>query len=401
MGMKILLIGKEQDIELVYRCVRDVEMVDKIICWDDDYGPEELEPDMLAVYDAVIVAVESEKQAGYLYELLACIMGDDEGKLINFYAVYRAMVPDMIVDRVMKNPLIPKYDGMILGISHANYGIIPRCLNVPFCNLAVPSQDIYYNLKTLEYCLANYRSRIADLKYLVIDMFDYTYFNYDVSLSKTAVSYYYYYGGYILDAHNFAGNKNFDYGFEQMRRLLQEKKLAGIDHEKMLLWEQIFDNVHAGTQYREFGNPVKLFERARIVKKKDLDEYRVCTSIVQNTYQDTIKENIAHFYELLHLAYQLNPDLKVFVVLRPRYAEAEKMAAQAYAGWKKIFYDIIEESGRQYPFRFIDFKGHEISQERACYYDISHLNYYGAVKFTHLLGTYMGLDKEERHGDYA
>ena len=58
-------------------------MVDKIICWDDDYGPEELEPDMLALYDAVIVAVESEKQAGYLYELLACIIGDDEGKLIN------------------------------------------------------------------------------------------------------------------------------------------------------------------------------------------------------------------------------------------------------------------------------------------------------------------------------
>lgn len=389
--MKILLIGKEYDINLAYNTVRNKEIIDKIIYWDDDYGPEELEPDMLTEYDAVIVAIKDEKHAGYLYELLVCIMGNDESRIIDFYAVYRAIVPVMIVDRVMKNPLKPKYDGMILGISHANYGIIPRCLHVPFCNLAVPSQDIYYNLKTLEYCLSNYRGKISELKYLIIDMFDYTYFNYDVSLSKTAVSYYYYYGGYTLDAHNFAQNKNFDYSFEHMRMLLQEKKLEGITGEKMILWETIFDNVHEKMQYCEFDNPVKLFERARIVKAKDLEEYQVCTSIVKNTYQETIKENIGYFYELLDLVYKINPDMKVFIILLPRYAKAEEMAVGAYAGWKKLFYDIIEETGKEYPFQFIDFKGHEISQERACFYDVSHLNYYGAVKFTNLLNEYMGL----------
>lgn len=393
--MKILLIGKEQDINLAYDVLKDAEMIDKIIYWDDDYGPEELEPDMLAVYDAIVVAIRDGKHARYLYELLACIMGDDESKIINFYAVYRAIVPTMTADRVMKNPLKQNYEGMILGISHANYGIIPRCLQVPFCNLAVPSQDLYYNLKTLEYCLLNYRSKITKLKYLVIDMFDYTYFNYDVSLSKTAVSYYYYYGGYTLDAHNFAKNKNFDYSFEHMRTLLQEKKLEGITREKMILWESIFDNVHEKTQYHEFGNPVDLFERARIVKQEDLEEYQVCTSIVRNTYRETIKENIGYFYELLDLIYQINPDMKVFVILLPRYAKAEEMAVEAYAGWKRIFYDIIEECNKQYPFQFMDFKNHEISRERACYYDVSHLNYYGAVKFTHLLNTYMGLDKGE------
>lgn len=393
--MKIIVIGRKQDIDLVYHSVKHAEMIDKIIYWEDDCGPEELKADVLARYDAVIVAVRDKKHAGYLYELIVCIMGDDDSKVIDFYAVYRSIIPAMTVDRVMKNPLRPGYEGMILGISHAVYGILPRCLDIPFCNLAVPSQDIYYNLKTLEYCLDHYRHRIEGLQYLVIDMFDYTYFNYDVSLSKTAVNYYYYYGGYTLDAHNFSRNKNFDYSFDHMSMLLQEKKLQGISHAKLNLWESIFDNVHEKTQYREFENPVNLFERARIVKEKDMEEYRMFTSIVKNIYDATIKENIRYFYELLELAYQINPDMKVFVILLPRYVRAEEKAAEAYAGWKKFFYDTIMECGKYYPFQFKDFKGHEISREKACYYDVSHLNYYGAVKFTRLLNEYMGLDKGE------
>ncbi|MCM1156658.1 MAG: hypothetical protein NC314_07935 [Roseburia sp.] len=393
--MKVLLIGKEEDLDLVYSAVRNEQVVDKIICWDDEHGPEELEQSMLLQYDAVVVAIRDAKYAGYLYELIVCILNDDDSRVINFYAIYRAMVPDMIADRVMKNPLRQSYEGMILGISHANYGIIPRCLKVPFCNLAVPSQDLYYNLKTFAYCMSHYRSKISGLKYMVLDLFDYTYFNYDVSLSKTAVSYYYYYGGYTLDAHNFAKNKNFDYSFEHMQILQQEKKLEGISREKMALWETIFDNVHEKTNYREFDNPVNLFERARIVKTKDLEEYQVYTSIVRNTYQETIQENIECFYKLLDLIYELNPDMKVFVVLLPRYVKAEEKAVEAYAGWKKIFYEIIEESGKHYPFQFMDFKEHEISRERACYYDVSHLNYYGAMKFTRMLNEYMELKTGE------
>lgn len=385
--MKTLLIGKKEDIHLVYQALKNEKLIDKTVYWNDDCGPEEIEPDMLSVCDWVIAAVKEEKQAGYLYELLAALMGDDS-KIINFYAVYRAMIPPMVVDRVMKNPLIPGYDGMILGISHAYCGILPRCLDAVFCNLAVSSQDIYYNYKTLEHCFSHYREKIANMKYLIFDMYDYTYFNFDVSLSKTA-SQYYNDGGFALDSHHFSQNKNFRYSFEELQMVLQERNLEGITQDKMMAWEQMFDNVHEKTQYQEYGNPVKLFERARIVKEKDLQEYQVNTSIVRNLYQETLQENISSFHALLNLAYQINPDMKVFLILMPRYIKAEEMTKEAYAGWKDIFYDIIDESQKKYPFVFLDLKEHEISKERACYYDISHLNYYGAVKFTKILNEYI------------
>ena len=385
--MKTLLIGKKEDIPLVCQALKNEKLIDKTIYWSDDYGPEEIEPDMLSVYDWIIVAWQDEKQAGYLYELLAVLMGDDS-RIINFYAVYRAIIPDMVADRVMKNPLISQYDGMILGISHAYYGILPRCFDGSFCNLAVPSQDIYYDFKTLEYCLLHYPEKISNMRYLIIDMYDYTYFNYDVSLSKT-ITQYYNDGGFILDSHNFSQNKNISYRFEDLQMVLQEKKLQGITREKMMIWEALFDNVHEKTQYQEFRNPVKLYERARIVKEKDVKEHQVYTSIVKNIYQETIQENTVHFYKLLDLAYKINPKIKVFLILIPKYIETEEMQKEAYAEWKTIFYDVMEEYQRQYPFQLLDFKIHEISKERGCYYDATHLNYYGAVKFTKMLNGYM------------
>ncbi len=390
--MKNLLVGKRQDMSLVYQSLKQEEMIDKVIYWDNDCGPEEMEPGMLSVYDWVILAVQEEKYAGYLYELLTALMGDDS-KIINFYAIYRAIIPDMAVDRIMKNPLIPQYDGMILGISHAYYGILPRCFDDSFCNLAVPSQDIYYDFKTLEYCLLHYSEKISNMKYLIIDMYDYTYFNYDVSLSKT-ITQYYNDGGFILDAHNFSQNKNVSYRIEDLQMVLQEKKFQGITREKMMIWEALFDNVHEKMRYQEFRNPVKLYERARIVKEKDVKGHQVYTSIVKNIYQETIQENTVHFYKLLDLAYKINPKIKIFLILIPKYIETEEIQKEAYAEWKTIFYDVMEEYQRQYPFQLLDFKTHEISKERACYYDATHLNYYGAVKFTKLLNEYIKREQE-------
>lgn len=385
--MKTLLIGKKEDMNLVCQALKNEKLIDKTVYWNDEGGAEEIEPDMLSVYDCVIVAWQDEEQAEYLYGLLATLMGDDS-RIINFYAVYRAMIPDMVVDRVMKNPLISHYDGMILGISHALCGLIPRCFDDVFCNLAVSSQDIYYNYKTLEHCFLHYREKIAGMKYLVFDMFDYTYFNYDLSLSKLVVQYHFD-GGFTLDSHNFSKNKNIPYQFDAIQTILQEQKFRGITREKMMIWETLFDNVHEKTQYQEYRNPVKLYERARIVKDEDLQEYQVYTSIVRNLYQETLQENISSFHALLNLAYQINPDMKVFLILMPRYSKAEEMAKEAYAGWKDVFYDIIEESNKKYPFVFLDLKEHEISKEKSCYYDVSHLNYYGAVKFTKILNEYI------------
>ena len=89
----------------------------------------------------------------------------------------------------MLNPSHDSYDGVILGLSNVEVGVIPSQFKAAFCNLAVSSQDIYYNLKTLEYCYENYYEKLKNLKYAIVDLHDYNYFNFDTSLSNSAVKY--------------------------------------------------------------------------------------------------------------------------------------------------------------------------------------------------------------------
>ena len=68
----------------------------------------------------------------------------------------KAYIPAMRADRVMTNPLYAEYEGLILGISHAEVGIAANRMTGNWANLAVSSQDIFYNYKTLEYCIGKY-----------------------------------------------------------------------------------------------------------------------------------------------------------------------------------------------------------------------------------------------------
>lgn len=68
----------------------------------------------------------------------------EKTKIIDYYGWMASL---QHVDQVMSPDEMP-YEGMILGISHARYGINPRYLSKRFCNLALDSQDLYYNKET-------------------------------------------------------------------------------------------------------------------------------------------------------------------------------------------------------------------------------------------------------------
>lgn len=57
MKMKVLLIGKKEDMGLVRHALRDESTVAKTVYWDDDNGPEELRADMLSGCDWIIMTV--------------------------------------------------------------------------------------------------------------------------------------------------------------------------------------------------------------------------------------------------------------------------------------------------------------------------------------------------------
>lgn len=383
--MNILLIGFDHDTDFVCQTIKNRTDIKETVLWDKNGGPDCLTPEFLSQFDCIIIAVKDLKTSGDLFTLISMIL-DDDSHIIDFYRLYRACMPFMKADRIMTNHPEQKYDGMILGISHAEVGLIPRCFDGNFCNLAVTSQDIYFNMKTLEYCLVNYPEKIRNLKYLILDLYDYTYFNYDTSLSKNTLNYYSL-GGY-LDAHNFARNKHFHGSFENVKTDILANRFRGMTDSMVSLWNELFPDIYTQYDYLEFPFITTTYLRTKVIQDKDIEKYYANTSIVEKIFHDTIQENIQHFYALLDLLYRINSQIKIYLILLPRnfYAQQKGNALYPqYTQWKEMFETILEEANKTYPFTYLNFKDHEISKEMKYYYDVSHFNYYGAVTFSKLL----------------
>ena len=387
--MKVLLIGNEQDMAYIYKCIKEPDAIYKTIVWNNESGPEYFTPDVLSVPDCIVIAVKDRTLAKELYEFLKVLTRSNSKCILDFYLFYNATIPSMVCERVLENPLNTSFEGMILGISHGMTAIVPRFLDIPFCNLAVSSQDMYYNLKTFEYCMEKYYNKIKDMKYLIIDMFDYNYFNFDVTSCGLLALDYYDYGGYNLDGHNFNRNKSYGCCFDDYMLTRLYNKYQYIDEEQMDFWEMLFGDVHKHNGYVEFCAYPDLYTRMHILTDEEAEEFNASTGIVRNVYQTTIDENIKCFKRILELAYKLNENMQVILLLIPRYARVREKHTLEMKPWKKRFYNILDEVQTQYPFKILDLTEHAISKEKVYYQDAAHFNYYGAVEFTKMLNDYL------------
>lgn len=383
--MNILLIGFKNDTDFVMHTIQNTKYIKQIIIWDKDGGPDSLNVESVSQFDCIIIAVKDPAVSQNLLTLIKLIPCNVD-YIIDFYQMYQVGIPLMKVDKIMTNHPSLQYNGMILGISHAEVGLVPRCFDGTYCNLALTSQDMYFNYKTLEYCLDKYPDKIANLQYLIFDLYDYTYFNFDTSLSKNAVLYYSL-GGY-LDAHNFGQNKAFPCSFKDVTDTIYSQKYATLTQNIWDLWNHLFPDIYTQYDYIEFPSITTTYLRTNIIQEKDIENYYANTSIVEKIFHDTIRENIEHFYALLDLVYRINPEMKIYLILLPRHYYAQEKGNALYpqyVQWEEMFYTILEEANKTYPFTFWNFKNHEISRERKYYYDVSHFNYYGAVTFSKIL----------------
>lgn len=139
-------------------------------------GKRFVRPDSLweVTFDYIIVAIRDEDvREKIVRNLIKNYCKFD--KIVDLWRVPK-------VDRVMLNTKEP-WEGMVLGISYGDAGIEPKYFSKRFCNLALPSQDLCENYLTLKKCIEEYSKKL-DLKYFILDMFDYDYFNFDISLSR-------------------------------------------------------------------------------------------------------------------------------------------------------------------------------------------------------------------------
>ena len=306
-------------------------------------------------------------------------------KIFDFYKVYHASVPELNIDRLLYCQKEKSYEGIIFGISHAEVGILTRFMTKNFLNVAMSHQDLYYNLRTLEYLVENYPEKLQNLKYAVIDLFDYTYFNYDTSLSENA-AHYYSLGGFSLDSHNFANNKNYDCDFNCIIHALKQERYCGVREIEIDVWEKYFLEYYEFDDYTVFEQ-FDLSRRQNIVRDDEAENFKY-GSILYHTFPNTIEENIKIFSKLMEKLYSINAKMKIYTILIPRYGKVEELEKinPRILAWKKSFMHIIESLQKSYGFEFLDFKNYEgLNGIKMYYQDGAHLNIYGAYTFTKFL----------------
>ena len=375
------LITNSYDIETPYLCIRDDFAFDSVIFWEKREDARKIlyiESD-----STVVIAIKTQSTVALITSELQKRLSHDQ--IVDFYKIYRANIPLMVAKRAMVNPLRNHYNGLIMGLSHAEVGIIAENLRYPTANLAVSSQDLFYNYVTLKYVLENFPDKLKNLKFLIIDMYKYNYFNFDTSMSKMALTHCLL-GGYNLHPHNFAHNRNYSFSYDEMvKYTLNVHNYGDISEKTISKWSSIFNFNTESLDEEIMSNWPSLYERDKIISGDDIDNYNYSPSNVLKHFDDTISENIEYFEKIISSAKNYNSSMDIYVILMPMYEKAWMRSSEYYLPWKSEFEDIIYKIQNTYDIKYYNWTVHPISKEANYWYDAEHLNYLGALKFTQYL----------------
>ena len=375
------LITTFEDSYFVSQSLREDNLFDVVVLWEN--VNEAVEVDRIQSHDSVVVAIK-DRPAREL--VLDCLRqkGIPNHMLLDFFGIYNANIPFMVADRVMSNPFYELYEGIILGLSHAEVGIISDNLKIPFANLAVSSQDLFYDLETFQYVLDKYASKLRNLRYLVVDMYKYNYFNFDVSRSKMAYLYYSI-GGFHKHPHHFDKNPFIHMPFENLIYQILNDKFGAFTDQNIKLWNNLFEVKKELMNARFYSNYPELHTRNKIVSEREIEEYNYHPSNVMKHFSDTMAENEQIFRMILKKAKEWNPNMRIIILQMPMLREGWERSKQYYEPWKAEFESIMNRLKKEVDFEYFDLTKHALSEERSNWYDVEHLNYLGALRFTDYL----------------
>lgn len=262
----------------------------------------------------------------------------------------------------------------------------------------MPGEDLYYYFKVLSKCVDVYSDAISDLKYAIIDLYDYTMFDYDLSLSKN-ILFYWSFGGYAEDTHHFNKNKKYIGNVEEEMRKIGSY-MPVIAENEFQLAERLFDGCIAERGMDELSldkcvgddgfRDYPLREKLnKIIPEEPCFPYDLHYSLKR--HPDTIEENKAILQELIKLLKQINPKIRIYFILIPRFGKLEKYHAVLLKQMKEEFEAVMGNVCRIKYCYYHDFKNYrEINENRYFFWDVAHLNYMGAIAFTEILNKWIG-----------
>jgi len=305
-------------------------------------------------------------------------------KVFDGWKIYRSLYPRERYARILSNSNIKKLDGLVFGISYAVAGI--RSSYLPGCvvNCASVSQDLYFNYYTAQKIWEMFPQKVSELKYVVIDMFDYTYFNYYTMLTGATVDFFIKSGINCPKEFDEITNKCVAMSAEELNALLKKLWPSSNEYEKSI-FQKIFGDMisqdeHAYCDYL-------LGHRNKMIPEYVIEAYKKCATVASiqiDIFEETIERNIRYLTSLLKFLLEKKPEIKIFLCLLPKYKMVEDFEANLFGNnWKDFFEETLVKLKVQYPFIYLNYKKDlEISANKGNYQDLEHLNYAGSVHFT-------------------
>lgn len=322
-------------------------------------------------FDYLIITLKDRKTAWEIQEMITRRYGVAFEKIIPFY-VY---VNRELWNIKMHNCELEKVQGLIFGNSLAATGFLEEELDIPFINLAVSSQDLYYCYQVFCQCMEQYGNRFNSLKYIVIDLYNYMVFNLDTSRGKDLLGYLYH--GGIYDEHNFRANKNFS---DTLEKEMFTKYHIVLKDQKQDIIQEIFDNWDTAF-YRYVYNRWEHISNNTLLRAE-----QIAGKSITERFEDTFQENVNILECYMKAIRKKNVDMKVIFTLIPQYANMEKVSSPFMHKWVDEFYRIITGICERNHAVFWNFKNcKEISENPMFYFDEMHLNTVGARAMSAIL----------------
>lgn len=269
--------------------------------------------------------------------------------------------------------------GIITGLSYFAVGIDENNLKVPFANLALSSQDLFYDFSMLKYAIDEL-DNAENIEYVILGISNYS-FRYDLSktqnpMTKEKPKVYY---PILRNLHNYKNKAEIinEYSvFENVfSNLFKDKYVESIYR----YWEEQFNIIrNIGINVRFDSNSLNEEQKAREIYLAER---------WNETYSETVKENIKIFREILE--YLNNKNIKAVVVTNPTTNFYKNYFPQ---NCRQEFLDIIGKLKGEFDYTFID-AYERVDFEDDNFYDSSHLNISGMEKFTKIINEYLFLDK--------
>lgn len=373
--MDVILYGLGQGLNLVEKMLKKEY---KIIGYTDSYAKltifkgkpfYQLNEIRKIQFDYIIITVYERGISWEIFNVLHREHGISKQSIIPFYCYAKFELYESKLKKYNLNEL----KGLIFGNSHAACGFLENEIEMPFANLAISGQDIYYNYLTYKQCLKISGEKLRKLQYIIIDMYDYCYFNFDTSLTENAIKYIF--SGGILDEHNFEKNCGFTKSFYEelaVRRYFPEK----LSCMKQLFYDTNIDYNHLQSDKRY----------NHIEKNTMLSQGPILGSIVRKRNLLTIDENIKLMHLFLSDIKKNHKNINIIFTLIPRYIDMEYIYEPFIKSWKNEFTDILKVLCSKYNAFFINYKiCKELSENPMFYYDVEHMNTVGGTALSSLL----------------